>query len=437
MQHSRAIAAVALFGIIGMAPAAAPAPKRPNILLIVLDTVRFDGVNPSSTPFLQSLARRGVVWTKAYATHDFTPPSHFSMLTGFRDGLGGDHDRVENGLAAQLRKVGYWTFATVANSLVGQQQMPVFRGFSDFRQIGDIANGSSLDAMTSVTEIDARLALYHVDRTPHTRAMVYYSAERLLPVVLEQIRAAKQHPYFGFVNLVDAHEPYVPDPNDYPPERQLPPGFEGDVMHRHLGPELANPAAIRDPARRALVEQKIRTVRFPRLVSLDLSPEALAIYHRRYNARVHELDNVLRQFFEAAGREHLLDNTVVIVTSDHGESFGEDDFITHMLNDAGDDESTHHVPLIVVMPKRFPLRAATIDRRVSTASIAPMIYDFAGLDWSAYKSAFTDYPASIAPLMTTVPPHVSRISPPRTATQQLSREAAEREKAMRALGYIQ
>ena len=50
---------------------AAESPKRPNILLIVLDTVRYDALSAANTPFLDSLAKRGVVFTAAYSSHDF------------------------------------------------------------------------------------------------------------------------------------------------------------------------------------------------------------------------------------------------------------------------------------------------------------------------------------------------------------------------------
>ena len=80
--------AVATFLLVSAAPIS-KAP-RPNILLIVVDTLRFDAVNPETTPFLASLGERAVVFTHAYSTHDFTPTSHFSMFTGLRDGLGGE-----------------------------------------------------------------------------------------------------------------------------------------------------------------------------------------------------------------------------------------------------------------------------------------------------------------------------------------------------------
>ncbi|HEY8132497.1 MAG TPA: sulfatase-like hydrolase/transferase, partial [Thermoanaerobaculia bacterium] len=60
-----------------------PPPRRPNILLIVIDTLRysatsFPDASKNNTPVLASLATRGVVFTNAYSTHDFTPTSHFS-----------------------------------------------------------------------------------------------------------------------------------------------------------------------------------------------------------------------------------------------------------------------------------------------------------------------------------------------------------------------
>jgi len=71
--------------------------------------------------------------------------------------------------------------------------------------------GTIFDATGDMTAIDFRLALFGCRPTAHNRAMLYFSADRLLPDFVQQIRSA-QKPFFGFVNLVDPHEPYVPDP---------------------------------------------------------------------------------------------------------------------------------------------------------------------------------------------------------------------------------
>jgi len=410
---------------------------RPNVLLIVLDTVRFDAISPANTPFLDSLGKRAIVFPQAYSTHDFTPPSHFSMMTGLRDGMATDDDRMENGVAWQLRQNGYSTFATVANGLITPRQMPVLSGFGDFKVLGDTGGSDSIDMMSDLTTIDERLALFHVGATPHTRAMLYYSAERVLPAFLQQIRSAKP-PFFGFVNLVDAHEPYVPNPESYHPEANLPKNFVGDVMRRPLTREMQQPETIQDPRRRALVTAKIAEVGFARLLSLDLSPEALAIYKARYMATVHDLDGVLRQFFNAAEHDHLLDNTIVIITSDHGEEFGEAGHITHMLRDHGDFEVTHHVPLIVILPRSItPHGASVVNRRISLASLPATIYDVAGVDWSPLAGRYDDYPRSLTPLFMTLPPRVAIVMLPANAPQDHSGADREREEAMRALGYFQ
>src|ERR1043166_8220773 len=341
---------------------AAPIPKttRPNILLIVVDTLRFDAVNSETTPFVASLSKRSIVFTNAYSTHDFTPTSHFSMFTGLRNGLGGELDGAELGVPYQLQRAGYWTFATVANDLIGVRANPN-------------------DLMSARTRIDMRLAMYGFRPTQHARAIAYFNAGRLLPLFAEQIRTAKA-PYFGFVNLIDPHEPFIPDPDYYPPESKLPPGFVADVLTRRVSPELEHPESIADPARRKFVQSLVDTVKFARLVAIDLSPAALQIYHQRYLAKVKKTDAMLKLFFDDLYRQHALDNTVVILTSDHGEEFGESHFITHMLQDKGDYEATHHVPLLVILPPRMARKAAVVDREVSIDMIAPTIYDFAGVD---------------------------------------------------------
>jgi arylsulfatase A-like enzyme len=413
----------------------------PNILLIVIDTLRYSATSfpdPSrnNTPFLASLASRGVIFTNAYSTHDFTPTSHFSMFTGFRDGLGTDDDRPDYGLPQQLGNAGYSTFATVANSLIGKKQMPIFAGFADFKQPGNITTGSILDSLADMTDIDARLAMFNCRPTAHARAIVYFSADRLLPIFLQQIRDARA-PYFGFVNLVDPHEPYIPDPAIYPPERNLPPGFNGDVLQRRLGKELLDPDSIPDRNRRVYVTKKIAEAGAKSLTAVDLSPEARAIYRSRYRATVRGTDTALQQFFAAAEREKLLDNTIVIITSDHGEAFGEGDLITHMFGDRGDYESTHHVPLLIVLPAKMRTMTRSIDRKVSIANLAPTIYDLAGVNWSAFQTRYPDYPRSLVPLfMSSAPQYAATVVLPKPEKQDHTEAERQRENALRALGYI-
>ncbi len=427
------VVVVAAFFLISAAPI--PKATRPNILLIVVDTLRFDAVSPETTPFLASLSKRAIVFTHAYSTHDFTPTSHFSMFTGLRDGLGGDLDGMELGVPYQLQRAGYTTFATSANDLIGTKQMPVLRGFGDFKDLLDV-HANPNDLMMARTTIDMRLAMYGFRPTQHARAIAYFNAGRLLPLFANQIRAAKA-PYFGFVNLIDPHEPYIPDPDFYPPEPKLPPGFVADVLTRRVTPELAHPETIADPARRKLVESLLAAVKFPHLVAIDLSPEALQLYHQRYLAKVRKADAMLKLFFGDLDRQHALDNTVVILTSDHGEEFGESHFITHMLQDKGNYEATHHVPLMVILPPNMARKAAVVDREVSIDMIAPTIYDFAGVDAAPLRTHVAGFAPSLMRLLTApAPAYVAAATiPPKAAHDAAA--ASERERAMKSLGYIQ
>lgn len=434
-----ALAALALCASASPIPIPADQRPRPNILLIVMDTVRFDATAASSTsgvtPFLTSLRSRSVMFTNAFSTHDFTPTSHFSIMTGLRDGLASNDDRVEIGLAWQLKRTGYSTFAVAANKLLGLEQMPTMRGFDSFNQFNGI-DGSSVEYINDVVGIDARLAMFGCRATAHARGLLYYSADRLLPRFAEEIRAAKP-PYFGFVNLLDAHEPYAPNPMTYRPEKTLPPNFDGDLLKRRVPDELQHPDTIRDPARRQRIENELRHVKFPRLLSDDLTPEALAVYHRRYLAKIKDLDAALQKFFEALQKERLLDNTIVILTSDHGESFGEAGFVTHMLGDHGDVEATRHVPLLVVLPPRVHRNSVVVDRVVGLEMLAPTIYDLAGIDWTPFRRRFPSYPASLISLITQSPPRIAvAVVPPESSQNDNAAAVSERQKTLGSLGYI-
>ncbi len=440
--RSLALALAFLPLAVSAAPPPATAP-RPNLILIVLDTLRYDVTSlgdsaGNSTPFLASLQARGVTFTHAYSTHDFTPPSHFSVLTGLKDGLGGDNDHAENGMPFQLGQTGYSTFGTVANGLLTRKLMSVLRPIGSFNEVLEVRGGGGTveDNIDATLDIQQRLALFQCPRTPHNTSVLFYSAGRMLPQFFNQLRSAKP-PYFGFVNVIDSHEPYVPDPQRYKPETILPPGFSGDVLHRRLGPELADPSTIADPKRRLYVQDRLRVAGMPQNVALDLSPQTLAIYRNRYQAKVRELDVQLKNLFKWMDDQGALNEAIVVITSDHGESFGEADLITHNFHDRGDYESTHHVPLLIVLPPRYRVTARRVDEKVSIADVAPTLYDLAGIDWSPLKRGFGEvYGRSLVPLFTSVPPRVARASVPVHQKRDHTAEQQEREAAMRSLGYM-
>jgi arylsulfatase A-like enzyme len=72
----------------------------------------------------------------------------------------------------------------------------------------------------------------------------------------------------------------------------------------------------------------------------------------RYDAEVRELDRAVARLIAALDRAKLRESTIVVLTSDHDESFGEAELLTHSFNDTGDLESTHRVPMLILLPPR-------------------------------------------------------------------------------------
>ena len=295
--------------------AAAPtASNRPNLLLIVLDTVRADrlawhGYHRSTTPELEKSVREGfTVYSSARSTSSWTLPSHGSLLTGL---LPSEHharqnraaedsplrlgnfqvtllrDDVET-LAEQLAGRGYRTGAIVANSAVLAHEMGLDRGFEHYD-----------DRQT--TGLNCRqLLVQQIGWRPELGCLRYRDAQAVTDLALSWLPKKPGKSWFLFVNFMDAHAPYVP------------------------------PA----PYDRAFSNRRpIDPIKPPReLKSLQ------------YDRQLLYLDHHLMRLFEGLKARRQWRDTVVIVTSDHGESFGEHQ---HWGHNRYLYEVLIHVPLVV------------------------------------------------------------------------------------------
>ena len=115
----------------------------------------------------------------------------------------------------------------------------------------------------------------------------------------------------------------------------------------------------------------------------DLTPEQLAEYRRRYDAETREADVALQKISDMLEEYGLLDSTILVITSDHGEACGEGGFVTHGLTDRGDREATMRVPLVFVLPPSYGVSPKALWNEASIADIAPTIYQTLGVDWKA------------------------------------------------------
>jgi arylsulfatase A-like enzyme len=333
---------------------------RPNVLLIVMDTARRDaftpyGAVPDATPSTAQLASRGTAIGGAVAAANWTMPSHVSMLTGLLPrtaGLshppGGRNEHIaavleghrDRYLPFALRSAGYRTLGVSANVWISRRN-----GF-----------GLGFDEFVDVS--DRRVRRMH-DRRVKERAKWYVQAlqARLddgLAAIEQRIAAwldeRDERPWFMFANLIECHSPYLP-PKPY-----------SDV-----GP-LQRVLAARDASR----YQTMKGVW--RICSTGDIPPARTLGRMRhlYGRAIRMMDDFVGRILERLDRAGVLDETLVIVTSDHGENFGEGGFIGHAASLA---DRLIGVPVVLAGPG-----AQSVDGVWSQARLPALVGRAAGVD---------------------------------------------------------
>ena len=315
--------------------AALPAPPSdaPNVLLLILDTVRAQsmslyGASDPTTPRLDSLAQSAVVFERAIATAPWTVPSHASMLTGrYPHELTVDWltplDDTTTTLAQVLSRHGYVTGAFMANYMMSTE-VRLERGFQRYRDYGISAR--QLLVSSAVLRRLAywprlRRVLGRYDTVNRKRAP---AANAELLEWLDQ-RTARR-PFFAVVNYMDAHEVYAP-----------PAPFRG-----RFGPDSVR--------HNEMTRYGLGGLGF-RLGKAAMTPSQVQGELHAYEESLASLDHHLGALLDSLKARGVLDETVVIVTSDHGEHFGEHKKWEHANTLY---PQLLHVPLLVRAPGRAP-----------------------------------------------------------------------------------
>lgn len=296
-----------------------PTTNSPNVLVVILDAVRaaelsLYGYARRTSPNLERLAEKSVVFDRAIPTTSWSLPSHASMLTGrYPHEMSADWDVPLDDrypvLAELLRDRGYLAGGFIANYLYGVPEFGLSRGFVHYDarkwSLGAILQSSKLGA-DLIDRFNRATRSYY---TPRRR-----SATEMNRRLLEWLPTRGSRPFFAFVNFFDAHEPYLaPAPYD-----------------RRFSP----------------TEPPIRTSRQRRLSAAELRGLRDA-----YDGTIRYLDDQLASLLGEMSRRGDLSNTLVIITSDHGEEFGEHGWVSH---GNGLYFPGLHVPLLISFPGRVP-----------------------------------------------------------------------------------
>ncbi len=365
---------------------------QPNILVIVVDSLRADrvgcyGYDRDTTPTIDRLASQGCLFASAITAAPFSPASYasiFSNLYPHQHGVNGDTVRVwPDGwprLPERLKECGYYTFCISNNAFV-TRAMNTGRGFDDLldmreptwyvrqhervlrrvrRHFGDDwARRLSSNRMNCFVKGDSHESMRN------TAALIN----------------ASRAPFFGFVILMDPHTPYDRRRTRY--------------------------AASAADVRRFFRRYNKRTMWAEMMADgRRLTAAELAVVRDLYDAETRHADDCIRTLVEQLRAQNRLDNTVLIVTADHGEAFGEQGTWGHgfCLNDC-----LTRVPLIIRCPRywpaatRFPglvqlhdihdlAMSLAADGRPRIDSHPYCLTQAADPDWQARDAVFSEFP---------------------------------------------
>jgi len=327
-----------------------PAPSgAPNVLLVVFDTVRarslsLYGYSRPTTPALERLAARAVVFEQSYVTSPWTLPSHATMFTGryphelspaWLTALDATHPTI----AEIFRGRGYLTAGFTANVAATSYETGLARGFIRYEDY-PVSFSMVVKSSWLARAIDTALGWTTGRRRQHPGQR---NAEEVNAAFLRWLDASQGRPFLAFLNYLDAHGPYL-----------APPPFD-----EKFGPTRRRPPLTDAP----LAEQR------------QWSREQIQVEIDAYAGAIAYVDNQLGRLIEELERRGLVAGTVVVVTSDHGEQFGEHGLFDHA-------NSLYlpvlHVPLLVSFPPRVPdgRRVAT---PVTLRDLPVTLFDLAGL----------------------------------------------------------
>jgi arylsulfatase A-like enzyme len=314
----------------------------PNVLLIILDTVRaanlsLYGYHRATSPHTDAWAGSGVVFDRAISTAPWTLPAHATMFTGHYNftvetGVNRALDARYPTLAEVLRDRGYATAAFTANLGYTARTSGLHRGFVRYEDF-PVTTGMFLRSAWLTRQISNHLA--GVRGFPPWP--IPKRAESITDDFLTWVEARHDRPFFVFLNYYDAHGPYdAPAPwrtrFGPPPEEEL----TSDAPH---------------------------------------TPEELATSINAYDGCIAYIDDQLARIFEMLERTGLRENTLVVVTSDHGEMFGEHGQTAHT---SGLYMPVLHVPLAMVYPKAVPA-GLRVQQPVTLRDLPATILDLIGL----------------------------------------------------------
>jgi arylsulfatase A-like enzyme len=326
--------------------------NSPNVILIVMDTVRAQSLSlyghlQATSPNLERWAKTAILFENALSTSPWTLPAHASLFTGryphqLSTSWHSPLDANVPTLAEILSQNGYRTSGFVANTTYCSYETGLHRGFVHYEDykasLAETFRSSSLVRRSSVQFFGLRRLIGNFD------LLARKNAAQINRDFLTWLDKSERQPFFTFLNYFDAHDPYLP-PAEF--ARWGPQSVEDYSLICHWW-------AL---DKSALAEQKVN--------------KAL----QAYEGAVRYVDDQIGRLLNSLEKRGYLENTIVVITSDHGEAFGE-----HGLFGHGNClyRSVIQVPLMISYPPHLPMELR-LKQPVSLRDIPATVLDLIGL----------------------------------------------------------
>jgi choline-sulfatase len=347
------------------------APDRPDILIVMADQLTtaampFHGNEVTLAPAITGLAETGVVFDNAYTASPLCTPARASVMTGLLPSRTHSYDNAAGfsseipTFAHHLRALGYRTVLAGKMHFCGPDQLHGFEERlttdiypADYEWTPDWESQERphwYHDMSSVTEAGTCLRTNQLDFDDE----VAYAAERGL---FEHIRSGDERPLCFVVSFTHPHDPYA-IPQEY--------------WDRYRADDVPMPVYAYDASIAQPHEERLRQV--CAMDEVEVTDDMVRDARRAYLGAVSYVDDHVARLLEILRMTGRSDETVVILTSDHGDMQGERGLWYKMSF----FEGSARVPLVVSAPGRFP--PSRVSSPVSTMDLLPTLVGIAGGD---------------------------------------------------------
>lgn len=334
-------------------------PRLPNVVVLLLDTARAQnfscyGYARPTSPAIDAIAAEGVLYEQAISTGCWSLPAQVSLLTGMFPSKHGAHELHLSYahpyplLPEVLREAGYRTLGVSPNSWMSDE-FGVTHGFDVYLKLWQVwptmpstrsgMSGLKVSLARQANRLYSRHLFPRRNRARHVRQHI------------DKLLATAPEPFFLYAIFWDMHLPYYPSQQHA--TRWLPAGVtldQAQQVNRHQLRYFAG--------------------------QTTMSETDFAMLRAGYDGALATIDEEVGALVEALRQRGILDHTVLIITSDHGENLGEHGLMSHAYSL---HDTLIHVPLILRYPECFP-PGRRVPQQVQLTDLFPTLLDMLHLD---------------------------------------------------------